>query len=149
MKNLFNQADTAEILDRLDQLTPQSPRGWGKMTVSQMLAHCSISLEVASGKAYFPMVFMGRIFGPLVKPSFLNEKPIRKGVPTDKHFIIRDEPDFAVQKQRLKSLVSAFAEGGPGKVTTQPHSFFGKMNPEEWSRMMYKHLDHHFTQFGV
>jgi hypothetical protein len=25
----------------------------------------------------------------------------------------------------------------------------GKMTPEEWAILMYKHLDHHLRQFGV
>jgi hypothetical protein len=26
---------------------------------------------------------------------------------------------------------------------------FGKLTASEWNIMMYKHLDHHLTQFGV
>jgi len=29
--------------------------------------------------------------------------------------------------------------------TTNPHSFFGRLTPEEWAELMYKHLDHHST----
>ena len=29
------------------------------------------------------------------------------------------------------------------------HPFFGAMTSEEWSVLMYKHLDHHLRQFGA
>jgi hypothetical protein len=31
----------------------------------------------------------------------------------------------------------------------QAHSFFGRLTPEEWATLMYKHLDHHLRQFGA
>ena len=30
-----------------------------------------------------------------------------------------------------------------------PHSFFGRLTPEEWAVLMYKHVDHHLRQFGA
>jgi len=38
---------------------------------------------------------------------------------------------------------------GPAGCTKHPHSFFGKLTPEEWAILSYKHLDHHLRQFGV
>jgi hypothetical protein len=149
MHSLFNRTDAGNILERLDHLTPDSQRLWGKMTVSQMLAHCSAAMETATGRKHYPRLFIGRILGSLVKKNFLSEKPFPKGSPTDKHFIIKGEPDFAAEKQRLYDLVCTFADGGSEKCTPYPHAFFGKMAPEEWSISMYKHLDHHFRQFGV
>jgi len=149
MHSLFNRTDAQSILDRLDRLTPDTPGLWGKMTVSQMLAHCSKAMEIATGRKYYPRLFIGRILGPFVKKHYLSEKPFSKGSPTDKHFIIKGEPDFATEKQRLHDLVCAFTDGGTDNCTPHPHSFFGKMAPEEWSIGMYKHLDHHLRQFGV
>jgi hypothetical protein len=149
MQSLFNQTDVRLILDRLDRLQPEAVRVWGKMTVSQMLAHCSEAMEVATGKKKYRRVFMGRILGPYIKKMFIGEKPFPKDSPTDKHFIIRDEPDFATQKARLVGLIREFSDGGREKCTTHPHAFFGKLAPEEWAISMYKHLDHHFRQFGV
>ncbi len=49
----------------------------------------------------------------------------------------------------LSRLIDKFAAGGAAGCTKNPHSFFGKMTPEEWAILMYKHLDHHLRQFGV
>lgn len=46
-------------------------------------------------------------------------------------------------------LITKFSLGGETKVSSHPHPFFGKLTPMEWSVGMYKHLDHHFQQFGV
>ncbi len=124
MKNLFNTNDTTEILNRLDSLNVNTKRLWGKMDVAQMLAHCSAALEVASGNQFPPRMFIGRILGPVFKSNFYNEKPFPKNSPTDKSFIIADQRDFEIEKQKLKMLVQKFADGGVEKCTKHPHSFF-------------------------
>ena len=44
MNTLYNRQDLDGIINRLNQLTPASERKWGKMNVSQMLAHCNKSM---------------------------------------------------------------------------------------------------------
>ncbi len=149
MKNLFNTADVALLKNRIEQLTPASQRKWGKMQVAQMLAHCNAAMEVATAKKFPPRIFIGRIIGPLVKPAFFNERPFTKNAPTDKSFVIKDERDFAAEKNKLLNLIQQFADNGEAGVTTHPHSFFGKLTPTEWARGMYKHIEHHLVQFGV
>ncbi len=149
MKNLYTAADIAEVLERIDKINPSVQRQWGKMKPEQMLAHCSAALEVATGQRHAKRMFIGRILGPLFKSQFYNEKPFNKNGPTDPTFLVVDERDLEVERERLKNLVKRFAEGGPSACTQQPHSFFGEMNPQQWSIGMYKHLDHHLRQFGV
>jgi hypothetical protein len=60
-----------------------------------------------------------------------------------------DERDLGKERERLLGLIDKFAAGGAAGCTKNPHSFFGKMTPEEWAILMYKHLDHHLRQFGV
>ncbi len=114
-----------------------------------MLAHCAITMEMATGQRHLPRVFIGRIVGPMVKSSFLGPKPFSKNSPTDKSFLIKDQRNFDAEKERLLILVKQFAEGSEAKCTTHPHAFFGKLTPTEWATIMYKHLDHHLTQFGA
>jgi hypothetical protein len=149
MKSLYDAATVAEVKERMAHLGPESERMWGKMSAAQMLAHCSISLETAVGDRRPPRLLMGRVLGRLVKPHFTNEKPMGKNGPTDKSFIVADERDVAVERERLAGLIDRFAAAGPAGCTTHPHSFFGKLTAEEWGKGMYKHLDHHLRQFGV
>jgi Protein of unknown function (DUF1569) len=149
MKNLFQPETVEEIKQRIEKLHPDSKRLWGKMEVAQMLAHCTAALEVAAGQKFPPRMFIGRILGPFIKPVFTNEKPFKKNTPTDKSFLVIDQRNFEKEKSRLLELINQFSTGGPEKVTTHPHSFFGKLTPIEWGTGMYKHLDHHLRQFGV
>jgi len=150
LKNLFDAARVQEVVQRISQLTPGSAPLWGKMTVSQMLAHCSIGIETATGDQKPPRVAVGRILGPLVKPLALrNDEPMRKNSPTAPIFIVKGEPEFKTEQARLSSLVERFGAAGASCCTDHPHSFFGRLKPDEWAILMYKHVDHHLRQFGV
>ncbi|HEX4135195.1 MAG TPA: hypothetical protein VHY84_11340 [Bryobacteraceae bacterium] len=50
MKNLFDSTVANQVKTRLEKLDPQTERRWGKMTVAQMLAHCSIGMQWAVGE---------------------------------------------------------------------------------------------------
>jgi uncharacterized protein DUF1569 len=149
MKNLFQQEAVDEVISRIDKLQPASPRQWGRMDVAQMMAHCSATLDMAAGRLNRPRVFIGRLLGPFVKPLFTNEKPFSRNSPTDKKLVIADQRDFAREHDQLKLKLRQFHQGGEEQCTSHPHPFFGPLTPQEWSRGMYKHLDHHLRQFGV
>ena len=57
VKNLFDPAVKQDIIARINKLTPQSQRQWGKMDVAQMLAHCQMPLGVATGDHKLKGVF--------------------------------------------------------------------------------------------
>lgn len=151
MRHLFQADMVDEVHRRLRQLQPSSHRRWGKMTVTQMLAHCSAGLEMAMGHVRPPRMMIGRIMGPLVKRlALLENAEMRRNVPTAKELVIAaNERDFAKERARLGELVRSFAAAGSGGCTAHPHFFFGRLKPEEWAVLMYKHLDHHLRQFGV
>lgn len=149
MQNLFQSEAVAEVISRIDKLQPSTQHQWGKMDVAQMMAHCSATLDVASGRAVLSRMLIGRILGPFIRPLFTNDKPFSRNSPTDKSFVIADKRDFAQEREELKVRVRSFHEGGEARCTKHPHSFFGPLTPQEWATGMYKHLDHHLRQFGV
>ncbi len=149
MKNLFEAAAVDEIKERMANLKYDSGRQWGKMNAAQMLAHCSIWMEMAVGLKNPPRSLIGRVFGRVAKSTVLNEEPIRRNMPSESSLIVSEERDFAVERQRLLEWTDRFAAGGPEKCTRHPHCFFGPMTPMEWATMAYKHMDHHLRQFGV
>jgi hypothetical protein len=150
VKNLFEAATATEVKNRIAQLTPHSERQWGKMNAAQTQAHCSAALEWAVGDSVPPRLLLGRIVGRIVKPLLLrDEKPMRRNSPTVKSLVALDERDLGAERERLCRLIDRFAGAGPEGCTKHPHSFFGRLTPEEWARLMYKHLDHHLRQFGV
>jgi len=149
MKNLFEKEATDEVIARIDTLQPAAQRQWGKMDVAQMLAHCSAALDMASGRLNPPRMFIGRLIGPFIKPIYSNEKPFSRNNPTDPTLMVSDARDFEREREKLKLCVQQFRDGGETKCTRHPHPFFGALTPAEWSRGMYKHLDHHLRQFGA
>jgi hypothetical protein len=150
MNNLFEAATAKEIRERIARLCPASQRQWGKMTAPQAMAHCSAVMEWAVGDSVAPRMFVGRILGPLVKSKVLkDEKPMVRNTPTAKSLVVKDERDLAKECARLSALVERFSAGGPQCCTKHPHTFFGRLTPEEWATLMYKHVDHHLRQFGV
>lgn len=150
MKNLFEPATAEEVKERIGQLRPDHERLWGRMNAAQALAHCSAGIEWAVGDTVPPRMLLGRIIGGIVKPLLLgNEKPMRRNSSTAKSLVVEDERELRTERERLCGLVDRFAVAGPEGCTTHPHSFFGRLTPEEWAILMYKHLDHHLRQFGV
>ena len=149
MKNLFEPEAAEEVISRIDNLRPTSARQWGKMGPAQMLAHCSIAMDMALGKLNPPRMFAGRLIGPLFKSIYTNEKPFGKNAPTAETLVVADSRDFAREQEQLKVKIRQFSEGGEARCTRHPHPFFGLLSPEAWSRGMYKHLDHHLRQFGA
>lgn len=149
MKNIYNQLHTAEILNRIEHLNPNSKPQWGTMNAAQMLAHCSAFQDIAMGNSFPPRDWLGRFIGRFVRSILFNDKPLPTDVPTISTIRILDDRDFETEKEILKQKILTFQSNGPEKCSSHPHPFFGKFTPEQWGKGIYKHLDHHLKQFGV
>jgi len=150
MKTLFEPAVVEEVKTRIGNVRPDSIRQWGKMNVAQAVAHCANSLEMAVGDLRPPRVLIGRIVGPLIRRLALgNDRPMERNSPTAPALFITGERDLDVERERLIALIERFTAGGAAQCTTHPHAFFGRLTPEQWAELMYKHLDHHLRQFSA
>jgi len=149
MKNLFDKDAYTEITQRLNSLTPESRRQWGKMNVAQMLAHSKEAFKVPLSDKKMPRMLIGLLIGWAFKNKLYNDEPWKKNLPTAPNFIIKDERNFEKEKIELIDLINRFYNGGPEKVGRFPHPMFGTFTTEQWGKAMYKHLDHHLVQFGV
>lgn len=146
VKNLFDAATKAEIINRINSLTPESQPLWGKMNVAQMLRHCQMPMGVALGIHQLKGSFFMRLIGPLFKSLLYNNKPFKRNIATDKSFIIADSRHFAEEQGKLIDMVNRFTQAN---LTDGEHPFFGKLTKDQWSTGTWKHLDHHLQQFGV
>jgi hypothetical protein len=150
MKNVFDPAVTAELIHRIEQLSPESPALLGKMSVDQMLAHCCVAYEMAftntHPKANPVMRFLLKTF---VKAGVVNEVPYKRNLPTAPAFRIKSEKNFAEEKARLISFVEQTLAAGKSGFEGKESPSFGSMTAKEWNNLLYKHLDHHLTQFGA
>ena len=150
MKNVFDPAVTAELIHRIEALTPESPSLWGKMSVDQMLAHCCVAYEMAftdkHPKANPVLRFLLKNF---VKKGVVNDVPFKKNLPTTPAFRIKNEKNFAEEKGRLIAFLEQTLAAGEVGFEGKESPSFGPMTAKEWNNLLYKHLDHHLNQFGV
>ena len=150
MKSIFNQSDTAEIINRINQLTPTTERRWGKMTVAQMLAHCNVSYEmIYDDKHRKPSAFMRSVLKNLVKSKVVSEKPYLRNSRTAPQFIIKVDKNFKEEKKRLIDYITKTQQLGEAHFDGKESHSFGALSKGEWNNMLYKHLNHHLSQFGA
>ncbi len=149
MKNIFEPATLQEFIKRIDTLKNDTQGLWGKMDVSQMMAHCSVALTEALSDEKGKLTLFGIIFGGIARKSIREEKPFRQNLPTAKNFIIADRRIFEQEKEKLKMLLTQVSQHGPEPMTGKIHPFFGKISTTDWSNLMVKHIDHHLRQFNA
>ena len=147
MKTFFENTVPQELRQRLQKLDAQTRNQWGKMNAAQMLAHCTAAMQVPVGDLQVKGGVLSLI-GWMFKGMLVSEKPFSKDSPTAGEFLIQDEREFDAEKQRFMESFHKLAQGSSA-ITCHKHPFFGKMTTEDWGHLMYKHLDHHFRQFGL
>ena len=150
MKNIYNKEVANEIISRINSLTDTTLPNWGKMSVSQMLAHCCVAYEmVYTDKHPRPNAFVRTMLKLFVKKAVVNTKPYAKNGRTAPQFLIADTRVFETEKQRLVAFIIKTQELGADYFDGKMSHSFGALTSTEWNNSFYKHLDHHLTQFGV
>lgn len=150
MQSLFNKSDNQEIINRINRLTSETQGLWGKMNVAQMLTHCVEPIRMALGEVELKPSIFTFFLGRILRNKFTkNKKPFSKNLPTAKQFVIVDTKNFEQEKEKLVLLVKKFEQAGTSGITKHIHPVFGKMTPQEWDIIQWKHLDHHLRQFGA
>ena len=147
MKSLFDPETYSETRNRVNQLSENSQKQWGKMSVGQMLHHCQGTLNIMLGKNDYELRtnLLAKVF---FKRMFYNNIPYPKNMPTAKFLREKEPKDFNVEKKNLIALFDEF-ECQRNRVIWRNHPAFGYFTKQQWGQMQYKHLDHHLRQFGV
>lgn len=150
MKTLSDPEIRKEILERLERVTPDCPRRWGRMNAHQMICHLADSFRGVMGGFH---VSPGR--GPLPRPIL---KFVALKMPVKWPHGIRTRPEvdqedggtrpteFAADLAALKTQCDRFADNP--QTILPVHPIFGPMSQDDWMRWGYLHLDHHLRQFG-
>jgi len=120
------------------------------MDISQMIAHCNVSYDMAFNENYKKSSpFLRFILKNLAKKGLVNESPLKKNSSTASEMIIKRPKVFEEEKGKLVSNVNNLVAKGENYFHLKDHPGFGVMTKQEWNNFYYKHLDHHLTQFGV
>ena len=146
MPSLCVASDRAEILRRLGRLTPETRPGWGGLTAPRLLCHLADQLRVAMGEiSVVPTdtLLSRTLLKWLVVYTPLKAPPGKVKAPPE---MLRSSPGgWASDLERCRGLI--------GRVGTAPvsavHPTFGRLTPDGWGRLGWKHLDHHLRQFGL
>ena len=150
LPSVYDIATVKKLEERLEKLTHNTVPKWGTMNAPKMLAHVNVPYHLAFGvienKNNF---FMKLILKWFVKEGVVNEVPYKENLRTAPVFIIADERDFEKEKQILVDYLYKVHELGASFFEGKESASFGKLSATEWNNMFYKHLDHHFRQFGV
>lgn len=150
MKNLFNQIEVKQRLERINNLTPETQANWGKMNVAQMLAHLNVAYDMSFTDKYpKPGSFQRFMLKLFVKKTVVGPKPYPKNGRTAPQFIISDTREFEAEKQKLIDYLHKVQGMGANEFEGKESHSFGALTANEWNVMFSKHLDHHLTQFGV
>ena len=150
IKNIFEKEVVNEIIERLEKLTPTTPQLWGKMNVSQMLAHLNVTYEMTYENIHpKPNFFLRFILKSFVKSKVVGEAPYAKNGQTAPAFIMSNDKDFEREKSRLINYIQKTQELGATYFDNKENLSFGVLTSKEWNNLFYKHIDHHFSQFGV
>ena len=150
-KTLLHPEARAEILRRIEALTPGSERRWGRMTLHQMVCHLSDACRAALGERQLSVI------GTLWERTVIRwlaihanvkwPEGVRTAPEVDQEFGGTRPTEFARDVEELRGLIQRF--GAPEPRLSGCHPLFGALSAAEWGVFSYRHADHHLRQFGV
>ena len=147
MKTLYAEGRRHELEERLRRLTAGSTPRWGRFDAPKMVVHCADALRMALGKLPTESKRLP-IRHPPLKQLFVYWLPWPKGAPTARELLERVPAEWEAE---IAGLLALMEEAGMVSRDFEwpEHPAFGRMSYRAWGVLGYRHLDHHFRQFGV
>ena len=146
----FSDEKHSDFHNRVLRITPENPRQWGTMSVSQMLHHLNLACGGALGFYQLPdeSYLVARTVFRWILIDWFPEQPV--GLRRPKGFRIPHDAqfDFAFEKQQLLKILDA-AWHATAASDWGPHPMFGKMSVKEWGKLLQIHIDYHLKQFAA
>ena len=150
MRTIFEPALEQETISRIKRLTANRPGRWGTLTAPRMVCHlidaCMVPLHERK-----VTVRQGFLTNRFARHAIIFWAPWPKGkMPTIPEYYLVTQPDnFNSDVARLCDYVHKTADAGRNGFAFQPHPAFGDLSREQWGGLLYRHANHHLTQFGV
>ena len=145
----FFQKDVPQLLNGLKA----SAQGkWGSMNVNQMIGHLQAGTMLMMSKRKVALEVPEEKL-PRYKAFLMSDKSFMQGAPKPDLYLEYEKADFEafdLAKEKLASLVLEF-----DKITQNDKGFwsfhpsFGMLDAEETRQLQFKHIRHHFQQFGL
>ncbi len=147
MKTIWQQTDREELLARADKLRVDLPANWGKMDCPKMLAHVIDGMRMTLGEKNIAPKISPLKFAP-IKHLIIYWLPFPKGAPTAPELVERIPGEWEREIADFKAVFAKLTASN-GRTNWPEHPAFGKLSTKDWGALTYKHIDHHFKQFGV
>ena len=147
--NFLVPYDNAALVARIQALAPNSSRQWGKMSVGQMVVHCTDQLRVSRGDKPVTSTRIPTFLKPLVKWLVVSRmKAFKPGMRTlkelDAEAGMTAPTTFEADRATLLSLLKPAAYGPDGVE----HPLFGHLTAQEFGEATWQRLDHHKRRPG-
>ena len=144
---LWNERDRRALDARLARLTPDARGHWGSFDAPRMLCHITDAVRSATGEV--PCVAQAE---PSSIPDYQFAGDVLHAVAeerADGARTPRSQPEaWDKEVARFRAAVDTLTKR-PKDGTWPVHAAFGKLSGAQWGRLLYRHTDHHLTQFGV
>lgn len=148
MPTLFANDARKALNQRLARLRPDAPPRWGRFTAPRMLAHVNDALRMGLGDLPTVSKNLPLRYPPL-KQLVIYVLPFPKGAPTARELLARcDQAQWDVEVATFPALIER-AGAGAGRRDWPLHPAFGRLSSRAWGVLGYRHVNHHFTQFGI
>jgi hypothetical protein len=143
-----------EMFDLLKDFSETQINKWGKMNAQQMLEHLRDFFMVSTEELHFDLA-VPEEYLPKYREFLLSEKEFRENTKAPPS-VLGEEPlperfsSLPEAKLALQKAVNYFFEYFKKNADkTTLHPAFGKLNFDDWVLLHYKHVRHHFRQFGL
>jgi hypothetical protein len=151
MRALNTTESLRALLDRLEHVTPETPRVWGTMTPHQMICHLNDSFKLAMSERAASdistpltrtVIKWIALYTPLPWPKSIKTVPA-----VDQHVGGTAPIEFWRDRDALVRTMTRFT--APDRdFEWSMHPIFRRMSESQWRRWGYLHTDHHLRQFG-
>lgn len=151
IKTLYMNRPVAETFkNRLRNLTPESQRRFGTMSLPEMLAHLEQTLRVSLGEVPSKdesTWFMRNIGGPLA----FHVLPWPKGkLKTADVMLVAPEGEVEELIRRICDAIDRFVDAYEQESErTAISPLLGPLTLRQWALVHGRHIPHHLEQFGA
>ena len=139
-------------LNLLDNLNEDMKPYWGKMTPQHMIEHVLLTFRLSTGKLN-TKCFSKEEKLPTLKRFLLSNRPLPKlfvSPAVGEDLLPIEFESLEKAKEALIEEVGHYYDyylNNPDATHINPT--FGTLNNDEWEVFHGKHLNHHFSQFGL
>lgn len=153
-QTVFTEMTSEKITECLNKLKVDSKPKWGTMSAQHMVEHLEYTYRIASGEIQDFEVATPERFLEKTHETLYNYK----AMPKEYDFPLAEKSKIAelihpnlesAKKMMLEARAEYLARFKDDSELRTKNAVFGEMNRFEWSLMERKHLNHHFSQFGL